>query len=89
MGKVRGRPISPVLRAWPKADRRRKLAALINSCDGSLLRVAHRLRVHRSSMYRYCYEYDLWPVFNAVRKDVIEKRAEAKRKKYRGHGVHT
>ena len=78
-----------VVHAWPKAERRAKLAAIISACDGNLLRVAHRLRVHRSSMYRYCVEYDLWPVFNAVRKDMIEKRKATKAKKYRGHGVHS
>lgn len=78
-----------VVHSWKPADRRRNLASLINACDGNLLRVAHRLRVHRSSMYRYCVKYELWSVFNAVRADVIEKRKAEKQKKYRGHGVRT
>lgn len=77
-----------IVLAWPEADRRRNLARLINQCDGVHLRVAHRLRVHRSSLYRYCETYDLWPIFNKVREDVIKKRHAERRKKYRGHGVY-
>lgn len=76
-----------VVNTWKLEDRRRNLARIINECDGVHLRVAHRLRVHRSSLYRYCYQYDLWPIFNAVRADRIEKRNAEKRKKYRGHGI--
>ena len=76
-----------VVHAWPKEERRRNLARIINECDGVHLRVAHRLRVHRSSLYRYCEQYNLWPIFNAVRTAVIEKRNAEKQKKYRGHGV--
>lgn len=78
-----------VVHSWPETERRAKLATIINQCDGVHLRVAHRLRVHRSSLYRYCAMYDLWPVFNAVRADVIKKRKAERQKKYRGHGVHT
>lgn len=77
-----------VVHAWPENERRAKFAQIINECDGVHLKVAHRLRVHRSSLYRYCVQYDLWPLFNAVRKDVIEKQRAKKQEKYRGHGVY-
>jgi hypothetical protein len=76
-----------VVHAWKPEERRAKLARIINECDGVHLRVAHRLRVHRSSLYRYCVQYNLWPIFNAVRAARIEKRNVEKQKKYRGHGV--
>lgn len=76
-----------VVHAWKPEERRAKLARIINECDGVHLRVAHRLRVHRSSLYRYCTEYDLWPIFNAVRAARIERINAEKQKKYRGHGV--
>ena len=76
------------LAAWSPTERRGKLAQIINECDGVHLRVAHRLRVHRSTMYRYCEIYDLWPIFNAVRRDVLVKRHATKQQKYRGHGVY-
>ncbi len=75
---------SRVVRAWPKADRRGNLARIINECDGSLVKVAHRIGVHRSSLYRYCAQYDLWPIFNAVRKARLEREHSERQKKYRG-----
>lgn len=75
---------SRVVRAWPKAERRRNLARIIVECEGVHIKVAHRLGIHRSSLYRYCYQYDLWPIFNAVRKARLEDEHAERQKKFRG-----
>lgn len=69
---------------WPEAERKVKLARLINECDGVLVNVAHRLGVSRVSIYKYCKMYDLWPVINKVREARLRRELDERNKKYRG-----
>jgi hypothetical protein len=65
-------------------ERRRYIAGVIARCEGSLLKTAFELGIHRSHLYRLIWKHKLWPVVNAVRRKKAERRAIMRRMGGRG-----
>lgn len=67
--------------AYPKSQRRAKLAESVVECEGKLLHVAHELGYHRSHIYRLIDEFRLWPIVNKIRKQRLEREARERRRR--------
>jgi hypothetical protein len=50
-----------------------ELVAVIDRCDGCILRIAHDLAMQRRQLYRILYREQLWDVVNDTRERVTLK----------------